>query len=49
MPKGKGRKNTEADMLKDNLKDSHEVKKSTPLLSLWKTAMTLAEFKILDT
>ena len=49
MPKGKGRKNTEADMLKDNLKDSHEVQKSKPLFSLWKSDLTLAEFKILDT
>ena len=36
-------------MLKDNLKDSHEVQKSKPLFSLWKSDLTLAEFKILDT
>lgn len=49
MSKGKGRKNTEAEPLKDNLKDSYEVQKSTPLFSLWKSELTLTEFKILDT
>lgn len=49
MPKGKGRKNVESEPLKDNLKDSYEVQKSTPLFSLWKSELTLAEFKILDT
>ena len=49
MPKGKGRKNAESEPLKDNLKDSYEVQKSKPLFSLWKSELTLAEFKILDT
>ncbi|MBO4706171.1 MAG: replication initiation protein [Spirochaetaceae bacterium] len=49
MPKGKGRKKAESELLKDNLKDSHEVQKSKPLFSLWKSDLTLAEFKILDT
>ena len=49
MPKSKGRKNAKSEPLKDNLKDSYEVQKSTPLFSLWKSELTLAEFKILDT
>lgn len=49
MPKGRGRKNVELQPLKDNLKDSYDVQKSTPLFSLWKSELTLAEFKILDT
>ena len=49
MPKGKGQKNVEVKPIKDNLKDSHEVQKSKPLFSLWKSDLTLAEFKILDT
>ena len=49
MPKNKDRKNAEGTLLKNNLKDSHEVQKSKPLFSLWKSDLTLAEFKILDT
>lgn len=49
MPQSKGRKNAKSEPLKDNLKDSYEVQKSTPLFSLWKSELTLAEFKILDT
>lgn len=33
----------------DNLKNTYLVQKSTPLFSLWKSDLTLAEFKILDT
>lgn len=49
MPKGRGRKNAELPPLQDNLKDSYEVQKSTPLFSLWKSELSLSEFKILDT
>lgn len=49
MPKGRGRKNSELPPLQDNLKDSYEVQKSTPLFSLWKSELSLSEFKILDT
>ncbi len=49
MPKGRGRKNAELPPLQDNLKDSYEVQKSTPLFSLWKSELSLTEFKILDT
>ena len=49
MPKGRGRKNAELPPLVDNLKQSYEVQKSTPLFSLWKSELSLSEFKILDT
>lgn len=47
--KGRGRKQSELPPLVDNLKDTYEVQKSNPLFSLWKSDLTLQEFKILDT
>jgi len=35
--------------LVDNLSNSYDVQKSTPLFSLWTSSLTLQEFKILDT
>ena len=39
----------EVSPLVGNLKDTYEVQKSNPLFSLWKSDLTLQEFKILDT
>ncbi|MGN0487997.1 MAG: replication initiation protein [Ruminococcus sp.] len=47
--KGRGRKQADLPPLVDNLKDTYEVQKSNPLFSLWKSDLTLSEFKILDT
>ncbi|MDE5945920.1 MAG: replication initiation protein [Oscillospiraceae bacterium] len=47
--KGRGRKKAELPPLVDNIKDTYEVQKSNPLFSLWKSDLTLQEFKILDT
>lgn len=47
MPKSKGRKNAKSEPLKDNLKDSYEVQKSTPLFSLWKSELTLESRAVL--
>lgn len=49
MSKVRGRKNVELPSLIDNLNKSYEVQKSTPLFSLWKSELSLSEFKILDT
>lgn len=46
MPKKEKPKN---EILIDNLKDTDCVQKSTPLMSLWRSDMSLSEFKILDT
>lgn len=43
------KKKTEVSPLVGNLKDTYEVQKSNPLFSLWKSDLTLQEFKILDT
>ncbi len=47
--KGRGRKKAVLPPLVDNLQDTYEVQKSNPLFSLWKSDLTLQEFKILDT
>lgn len=49
MPKGRGRKNSELPIISGDPKISNEVQKSRPLFSLWKSDLTLSEFKILDT
>ncbi len=46
--KGKKRKDNSLQLV-DNLNNSYDVQKSTPLFSLWKSDLTLQEFKILDT
>ena len=43
------RKKIEMPPLVNRLKGSHDVQKSLPLFSLWKSDLTLSEFKILDT
>ncbi|MGN0495996.1 MAG: replication initiation protein [Lachnospiraceae bacterium] len=43
------KKKAEVSPLVGNLKDTYEVQKSNPLFSLWKSDLTLQEFKILDT
>lgn len=45
----RGRKKKELPPLQDNLQETHMVQKSKPLFSLWKSELTLSEFKILDT
>ena len=43
------KKKADVSPLVGNLKDTYEVQKSNPLFSLWKSDLTLQEFKILDT
>lgn len=43
------KKKADVSPLVGNLKDIYEVQKSNPLFSLWKSDLTLQEFKILDT
>lgn len=43
------RKKQELSKLKNGLKETNIVQKSKPLFSLWKSDLTLSEFKILDT
>ncbi len=45
----RGRKKKELPPLQGNLQETHMVQKSKPLFSLWKSELTLSEFKILDT
>ena len=45
----RGRKKKELPALENNLQETHVVQKSRPLFSLWKSELTLSEFKILDT
>lgn len=45
----KRRKPAEIATLRESLQESNVVQKSRPLFSLWKSELTLAEFKILDT
>lgn len=45
----KKQENKDLPHLIDNLKSTYLVQKSTPLFSLWKSDLTLQEFKILDT
>lgn len=47
--KNKRCKKDESLRLIDNLNNSYDVQKSTPLFSLWTSDLTLQEFKILDT
>lgn len=45
----RGRKKKELPPLENNVKETYMVQKSKPLFSLWKSELTLSEFKILDT
>lgn len=45
----RGRKNTELPLATNNSSQLYEVQKSTPLFSLWKSELSLFEFKVLDT
>lgn len=45
----RGRKKKVLPPLENNLQDTNVVQKSKPLFSLWKSELTLSEFKILDT
>ncbi len=45
----RGRKKKELPPLENGLQETHIVQKSKPLFSLWKSELTLSEFKILDT
>lgn len=45
----RGRKKKELPALENNIQNTHLVQKSKPLFSLWKSDLTLSEFKILDT
>lgn len=45
----RGRKKKELPPLENGLQGTHIVQKSKPLFSLWKSDLTLSEFKILDT
>lgn len=45
----RGRKKKELPPLENGLQETHIVQKSKPLFSLWKSDLTLSEFKILDT
>lgn len=44
-----GRKKKELSSLQNNLQNGNIVQKSRPLFELWRSSLTLAEFKILDT
>ena len=46
--KEKLKKKSVVSPLVNNIKDTYEVQKSNPLFSLWKSDLTLQEFKILD-
>lgn len=49
MPRGQKKKELPAPVATNGLKDTNVVQKSKPLFSLWKSNLTLSEFKILDT
>lgn len=49
MPRGRKKKELPVPVLTNGLKDTNIVQKSKPLFSLWKSSLTLSEFKILDT
>ena len=49
MPRGRKKKELPEPVLTNGLKDTNIVQKSKPLFSLWKSKLTLSEFKILDT
>lgn len=49
MPRGRNKKELPEPVLTNGLKDTNVVQKSKPLFSLWKSNLTLSEFKILDT
>ena len=49
MPKKQNKNKFLETVIEGNLKETNIVQKSNPLFSLWKSALTLSEFKILDT
>ena len=49
MPRGRKKKELPELVLINGLNDNNVVQKSKPLFSLWKSKLTLSEFKILDT
>ena len=49
MSRGRKKKELPEPVLTNGLKDTNVVQKSKPLFSLWKSNLTLSEFKILDT
>ena len=49
MPKKQNKNEFSETVIEGNLKETNIVQKSNPLFSLWKSALTLSEFKILDT